>query len=382
MFMFNKSRWVLGIAVAASLTAQEARLDSRSSVKINLPDDSPVSIISTNLGESRATARGGAMVLDLHMELLLRNTSTQKIRGITLLVVAQEFALGGRGSVAKPCLDIRPGQTFSVPIELRLLRPLQASGGPLVQVSLDGVLFDGFGFYGPNGLNSRRSMTVWETEALRERQHFKAILKAYGPDGLQREMLDSLARQAERPRIDVQVARNGRSTTSAAGPDRLAKFAFLKFPDAPVEPMDGWAEISGSEARAPHFEVLNRSGKAVRYVEIGWLVRDRKGEEFSAASVPATDSDLFLPPGRTGRVLQDTTLKFSRNGGEPVNIQGMTGFISQVEYSDGHVWIPDRTSLENARLMRVLAPTPEEQRLSDLYRKKGLGPLIEELKKF
>lgn len=382
MFTFNKASWLLLPVVAASLLAQEMRLDSRSSVKINLPDDSPVSIVSTNLGESRATARGGAMILDLHMELSLRNATSQKIHGITLLVVSQEFALGGRGSVAKPCLDIRPGQTFSVPIELRLLRPLQASGGPLVQVTLDGVLFDGFGFYGPNRLNSRRSLTVWETEAQRDRQHYKAILKASGPGGLQREMLESLTRQAERPRIDVQVARSGRATTSAAGPERVAKFAFLKFPDAPVEPMDGWAEISGSEARAPRFEVLNRSGKAVRYVEIGWLVRDRKGEEFSAASVPAAESDLFLPPGRTGRVLQDTTLKFSRNGGEPVNIEGMTGFVSQVEYSDGGVWIPNRTSLENPRLMRALPPTPEEQRLSDLYRKKGLGALIEELKKF
>jgi hypothetical protein len=30
----------------------------------------------------------------------------------------------------------------------------------------------------------------------------------------------------------------------------------------------------------------------------------------------------------------------------------------------------------------VLAPSPEEQRLSDLYRRRGLAALVSELKKF
>jgi len=90
---------------------------------------------------------------------------------------------------------------------------------PLVKVSLDGVLFDGFDFYGPNRLNSRRSMTVWEMEAQRDRQHFKSVLAAAGPEGLRREMLDSLTRQAERPRIDVRVSRGGRAVSSAGAPE-------------------------------------------------------------------------------------------------------------------------------------------------------------------
>jgi hypothetical protein len=128
--------------------------------------------------------------------------------------------------------------------------------------------------------------------------------------------------------------------------------------------------------------VVNRSAKPVSYVEIGWIVRDREGREFMAASVPASDSNLYLPPGHTGRILQDTALRFSRNAGEPVPIQGMTGFVSQVEYSDGEVWVPNRASLDNPQLQRVLAPSPEEQRLTELYRKKGLAAVAEELKKF
>src|SRR5207249_2797768 len=194
--------------------------------------DSPVLQLSSNVDESRATPRGGAMGVDLHMSLSLRNAGSRNIRGITLMVTAQEVTPGGKASVAVPSLDVAPGQSFPVRIDLRLLRPLQAGGGPLVKVSLDGVLFDGFDFYGPNRLNSRRSMTVWEMEAQRDRQHFKSILSAAGPEGLQREMLDSLARQAERPRIDVRVSRGGRAV-SAAAPERVARFAFLKMPDSP-----------------------------------------------------------------------------------------------------------------------------------------------------
>jgi hypothetical protein len=378
-----RSKLAIFALICVAARAQETSLDPHSSIKINLPPDSPVTLVSVDMGESRATARGGAVVLDLHMGLSLRNSSSNRIRGVTLLVLAQEVTPGGKASVAVPSLDVGPGEAFSLPVDLRLLRPLQVPAGPLVQVGLDGVLFQDLLFYGPNRLDSRRSMMVWETEAQRDRQHFKSILAAYGPDGLRREVLDSLARQASRPRLDVQVSRGGRSTSAAAGgPERQAQFAFLKFPDSPIEPVDGMVRISGNEARAPRIQVVNRSSKPVRYFEIGWIVKDGHGKEFLAAAVPASDPEMNLAPGKTERVLQDTSLKFSRSQGEPVLIQGMTGFVSQVEYTDGRIWVPNRTSLENAQLLRVLAPSPEEQRLTDLYRKKDLRALMEELKKF
>jgi hypothetical protein len=367
-------------AGAIALCGQETKLDPNSSIQINFPLDSPVLQVSTKVDESRATPRGGAMVVDLHMSLSLRNAGSRNIRGITLMVAAQEATPGGKASVAVPSLDVAPGHSFPVRIDLRLLRPLQA-GGPLVKVSLDGVLFDGFDFYGPNRLNSRRSMTVWEMEAQRDRQHFKAVLAAAGPAGLQREMLDSLARQAERPRIDVRVSRGGRAVSSAGTPEHMARFAFLKMPDAPVEAVDGWAEVAANEARTPTIQVVNRSPKPVDYVEIGWLVKDREGHEFLAGSVPAAEGDLFLPPGRSGRVLQDTALRFSRNAGEPVAIASMTGFVSQVEFADGTAWVPNRLALQLSGLLRMVAASPEEQRLADLYRTKGLNAVVEELRK-
>src|ERR1051325_7139311 len=99
-----RSRWQRGVrlAVAASfgtaaLLAQDAALP-RSSIKINLPADSPLTLLGTNVGESRATARGAALVLDLHMELSLRNSSPNRVRGVTLRVVTQEVTLGGKAS--------------------------------------------------------------------------------------------------------------------------------------------------------------------------------------------------------------------------------------------------------------------------------------------
>ncbi|MEP6714920.1 MAG: hypothetical protein ABJC09_05060, partial [Terriglobia bacterium] len=50
---------------------QEAVPDS--SVKFDLPADSPLALVSTAMGESHSSTRGGAMVLDLHMSLTLRN---------------------------------------------------------------------------------------------------------------------------------------------------------------------------------------------------------------------------------------------------------------------------------------------------------------------
>jgi hypothetical protein len=148
-----------------------------------------------------------------------------------------------------------------------------------------------------------------------------------------------------------------------------------------VQPLEGWAQVSGNEASAPRVEVRNSSSRPVKYVELGWVLSDPAGRQYLAGSLPSADPALYLPPGATARVLQDTTLRFSANG-QPVDIQNMTGFVSQVEFADGKVWVPNRQSLDNALLRRVVGPSAEEQRLSDLYRRKGLDALLEDLKKF
>ncbi len=352
---------------------------SQPALKIDFAHDSPLTLLQADWGESRTDPRGGAMVLDLHTSLMLRNSGVRPIRGVTLLVATQEFTPGGKGSVTVPSLDVRPGEAFPIRIDLRLLRPLLAGHGPLAQVSIDGVLFDDLSFYGPNGLNSRRSMTAWELEARRDRRYLKTLLEAKGQDALRQEMLDTLDRLASAGTLDVQMLRRGRATAVAAA-ERDVEFAFLRLPDAPIEPLAGMARVAGSEARSPRIRVVNRSQRPVRYFEIGWIIKDGTGHEYLAGSVPASESGLALAPGARGEVVQDAALRFS-HGSKPIAIDALTGFVSQVEFSDGAIWIPSRAALSTGRLRSVLAPSPEEQRLADMYRRKGLAALVHELKR-
>ena len=367
---------------AAGLYAQDAAIP-QGAVNVNLPDNSPLSVKSFTVGDSRATARGAALALDLHMAATLLNSSSRRIHGVTLRVVAQEVTLGGKGSVTYPSLNVGPGENFQVRIDMQLMRPSNVTGGPLVQVDLDGVLFQDLSFFGPDRLNSRRTMTACEMEAQRDREHFKRILgQANGRAALQREILESMARQSEVSQLAVSVKRTGRAVTSAAtGGEHDAEFAFLQFPDSPVEPIKGAARISGNEARAPHIEVRNNSNRPVKYVEMGWIVSDPSGKQYMAGSLPSADADLVLPPGRSARLLQETTLNFSAKG-QPVNVSKMVGFVNQVEFSDGKIWVPNRQNLDNTLLLKVLPPSAEEQRLTDIYRKRGIDGLAAELGKF
>jgi len=56
--------------------------------------------------------------------------------------------------------------------------------------------------------------------------------------------------------------------------------------------------------------------------------------------------------------------------------------VSSVEFADGSQWIPSRGALDQTPLRQLVAPSPEEQRLSQIYSKKGIQALVDELKKF
>lgn len=368
--MFTRSSFALALLAACALRAQgpEFALDPRSSFRVNLPANAPVAFVSADWGQSKASARGGALLVDLHSTLQLKNAGSRPIRGVSLLVLAQEVTPGGKASVTVPSLDINPGETFPVRVDLRLLRPLAAPGAALVEVSLDGVLFDDLGFYGPDQLKSRRAMLAWEMEARRDRKRFLALLEAGGPEALRREMLASLTRQADAPRLDIQMAKAGRATSAESQPVR---FAFLHMPEAPVELLSGAAEISGNEVRMPRIDVENRSKRPVRHLEVGWLVRDAQGKEYAAGALPG---DVALAPGARGSFTKDGALRFAQPGGAPLAISGVTGFLRSVEFADGNVWIPIRSD-------EKLGPSPEEQRLTDLYRRKGIEAVVQQLRK-
>lgn len=343
---------------------------------ITMPDDSPLAVQQAGWGESTATMRGSALKLDLRTSLTLLNTSSRRIRGVTLLVLAEEVAPGGKASVSVPSLDVGPGEAFPIRLDLGLLRPNGNNDGPLVEISLDGVLYEDLSFYGPNRLNSRRTMTMWEMEARRDRKYLKHLYESAGVDALRKHLTDLQSRMSERPKMDVQVAR-GRTTTQE--PERSVRFAFLRMPGEPVRPMEGSARVTRSEATSPQMEVENTSNRAIRHLEIGWILTDRQGDEFYAGALPA---DVNLQPGHRAKIQQDATLKVSQRNGQVNPIASMTGFVNHVEFADGSIWIPQRNALDEPRLKRVLNPSPEEHRLSELYRRKGLSTVIEELRKF
>ena len=202
------------------------------------------------------------------------------------------------------------------------------------------------------------------------------MLAERGTTGLQDAVLESLNRQDHMQRLDVRMVRGHTATVSTNVPGRMEKFTFLNMPEAPVKAVQGWAEISGDEVRSPRIEVKNLSSKPVRYVEIAWLVKDSSGQQYMAGSVPLSDADLYLPAGQTAELVQDAALRFYKpKSPSALPIQQLVGVVNQVEYSDGKVWIPKRDYIG-------LSPSPEEQRLTDVYRKLGPQALVIELNKF
>jgi hypothetical protein len=369
MFTRNNIVPILLFATALAAFGQSGRLDSRSTMHITLPEDSPVSVVSADWGESNATPRGGAMLLDLHTSLVLKNTGQRRIRGITLLVQAQEVTPGGKASVSVPSLNVGQGQTLPVRIDLSLLRPLQAGNGPLVEIMLDGILFDDLSFFGPNRLNSRRSMTVWELEAMRDRQYYKEVLHSRGREALRAEMIASMNRQSDRSHMDARV-RAGRATAATSG--RQVQLAFLNAPNAPVVPEHGVARVANNEARNPQIFMRNQSDRAIDSIELGWIVKDTRGREYVSGAIPV---EVGLAPRARSKVVQDGSFRFSEPGGQGIAIDSMTAFLSSVQFNDGKMWVPERSK-------HLPTPSPEEQRLVELYRRKGIDALAEELKRY
>ena len=373
---FTGALLIAVLSAPAGIWAQDAPL-AANAVSVNFPTDSPVVQIASSMGQSRTASAGAALLIDLHLSLTLRNISTRRIRSVKLGVLAQEVAVGGKAAQYSTGMNIGPGETFPVRIDTQLMKPFQ-SAGPLVDVRLEGVLFDDLSFYGTD-LNAQRTMTAWELEAQRDREYFRRALAQGGVEGLKREVFASLDRQRLRPRLEWRISRGGAVTSAALGPERTERFAFLQFRDSPITAIAGSAQVAGNEMRAPRIEVRNLSNKTVKYVELGWLVRDESGEQYMAASLPASGPDLFIPAGKTAQVLQDKTLNLS-SGGRPLKIQSMTGFVSQVQFADGKVWVPSRQNLDEPTLRKTLPPSLEEQTLTDLYRSKGIDALLQELK--
>ena len=378
--------WLAGSRAIAQQAGGADWQDPTKAIAFRLSPDVGLSIVSQDLSDTEIYTRGGAIVIDLRCGLVVKNQGKQNVRGVVFGVLAQQLTAGGKASVAVPSLNVAPGQSFPVKLNLRLLRPLPGPPNPLVTVTADGVLLADLSFRGPDTLDSRRKMTAWEMEAQRERRYFQTVLQSNGEDDLQQEMLASLARQKRRPRVEARLAGSSGSTVSSAvstSSERQVQLAFLDFPDSPLELVSGTAEVAGTTATSPRIRVRNRSEKPVRYFELGWLVSDTAGTQYAAGSIPTPTPELNLKPGETLSTSRQRQFLFRPpSGRDNFSIQGMSAYFRQVQFEDGSVWIPARQDLARSDLRETIPVSAEEQRLSDIYRVKGLKALIEELRRF
>jgi hypothetical protein len=343
-------------------------------LEVLLPAGAPLSVVSSEWGESQARAQGAGMMIDLKTNVRFRNNSKLRLRGISLEVKTEQVAAGGKASLSVPSLDVYPGQDFPVRIDLRLL---QAAGkaNAAVRVYLDGALFEDLSFFGPNHLQSRRTLTAWELEARRDRQWLRQVLASRGEAGLRQEILETLARDTRQPHLGVRVARG----PASLGAGESVKLAFRQQTESPVEGFEAEALRNGQELRIPEIRVANRAEREIRFVEYMLLARDAKGRMLAAGSLP---SPVQLKAKEQGTLRGNVAIELSRLEGGPIQITGLTGVVQKVEYANGDVWIPSLQGLEETGLRADLPPSLELQRLADIYRKRNIAVLIEELKRF
>ncbi len=160
--------------------------------------------------------------LEIHTSLLLRNTGKKAINGLTLRVEAEDFHPAARGSVTVPSLDVQPGDTFPVRVDMEVVRPfnVQRSEAPLVQVSLDCALFNDLTAYGPDKMGSKRALMVYELESRRDRRYLANLLNTGRMGELRRE-LDFGLEDFSLPQLAMELLRapNGTSRSGTAAPD-------------------------------------------------------------------------------------------------------------------------------------------------------------------
>jgi hypothetical protein len=63
----------------------------------------------------------------------------------------------------------------------------------------------------------------------------------------------------------------------------------------------------------------------------------------------------------------------------PVRLGEMVGYVSQVQFADGSIWMPNRYQASTPSAIRSLRLSPEQQRLASLYAREGLDAVVKDL---
>ncbi|MDA1314859.1 MAG: hypothetical protein O2968_16115 [Acidobacteria bacterium] len=355
-------------------------------VRIGIASDVPLSLIAKDLSKTSIEVLGAVMVIDLNCGLEVRNDSARFLRGVAVGVVTDEHAPGGKASVAIPSLNVPPDGTTQFDIVLKLVRPFPPNSSHAVNLDLDGALFTNLTFRGPDQFDSRRKLLVWELEAERDRRYFKSLLAVGGPEQLEKAMRASVQRQRQRPRLQATLEQQLRKlltpTLPSAETARRLQLSQHDLRGSPIEIVSGSAFVAGTRVSSPEMRVKNRSQKPVRYYELGWLVRDGEGTNYAAGLMPAPKGQSRLAPGAEASARSERQFVFGRAGADSFVISGMSGYVRNVEFEDGTVWIPPRSELDVSPFENAAAVSVEEERLSRLFGSRGVSALITELATF
>ena len=362
--------------------------DPAQAVHVAIAPDIPLSLVSKDLSSTRVQIMGAIMVVNLKCRLEVRNDSTRFLRGLVMGVVTAKHSPGGKASVALPSLNIAPDDTTELSVDLKLVRPFPPNTDHAVNVDIDGALFTNLVFRGPNEFDSRRKLVVWEKEAERDRKHFKSLLASGGREQLATAMQASVQQQQQRPRLRAELEQQLRKLVTPPHPlarrERRIKVSRHHFPESPLEIVSGSALVEGSRVRSPEITVKNRSQKPVRWYELGWLVSDGDGVRYTAGLIPASKGRSRLAPGAEVSTQSGRSFVLNRTGDAAgrLAIDRMSGYVRNVEFEDGVVWIPTRNDLEASLLDRATPVSVEEQRLTRLYGSRGVEAVIAELAQF
>ena len=372
----------LPFLAAAGLLLAQIALGEQREIRVEIPEDVPLELVSSDFGGTEFEPRGGALVIELAGSIRFRHRGPNAVRAVTLDVDAHRELMGGRAVVAVPSLNARDGEEFEVPIYVRLIRALPLPAGPAVRIATDAVLFDTLAYVGPNRLDSARKLKTRELEARRDRNFFLSRWESGGREALAEAMQASLLRQASRPRLEIRLAGAGPATAGRRAEPREIQLAFVQHDGDPLLFESGSALVTGFVSEAPQIRVRNRTARTIRQFDIGWLAGDGDGTVYSVGSVP---SGTKMPVGAGEGIEIHAAGRFElRPAGAPDGspIEWMGAYLRSVQMDDGSVWIPSRQTLEEAQLLPALPVSAEERRLTELYRARGPAAVAEQLREF
>lgn len=361
-------------------------IDPHSFVQVMLPSDSPLEVVRVDYGSSRVTRRSNTLEMDLNLTVTVRNRSGKSVEGLALAMGGLNMNAMGLSAISG--IRLESGGEFTLPATRAAVTWSPNRNGVLlgapssVQVRLDAVLFSDGSGYGPDLMRALSAMRMNQAESLRDRRFFQAMYQSGGlPQVL--PALQRWANEAANPGAGQPAVRalGGAAAEQIRQQARPFDFRVTRFNGAPVEIVSARAGLSDGRLVDPAIEVRNVSGRDIADLHVTWIVRDGSGKEIRVATLaesgrPQAGFRFELPAGETMTLKYPSVMEV---GSAPVSAGRV--YLRAVQFSDGRVWVPERSALLAAGFPTGMTLSPEVIRLYRLYQSQGPPALLSEIRK-